>query len=100
MPANVVTRVTMNSNAAEMMYRTAITRSVANNRSATRPTKKGETSEASETVEKIRPAWVPVKCSVCVRYVVMVTYHALQMTYWMNIMIARRVFRKFMSGPL
>ena len=90
----------MNSKAAETRYRNAITRSVAKNRSATRPTKNGETSEASDTVEKTRPACVPVKCSVCVRYVVMVTYHAPQMTYWMNIMIARRVFRNFMSGPL
>src|SRR6185436_19296447 len=77
-----------------------MTRSVAKNRSATRPTKKGDISEATETVENTRPACVPVKCSVCVRYVVMVTYHAPQMTYWMNIMIARRVFRKLMSGPL
>ena len=73
---------------------------MAKNRSAIRPTKNGDTSDARETVEKTRPAWVPVKFSVCVRYVVMVTYHAPQMTYWMNIMIARRVFRNFMSGPL
>src|SRR5262245_9272461 len=77
---------------AEITYRNAITRSVAKNRSATRPTKNGETSDAIDTVENTHPAWVPVNPRVCVRYVVIVTYHAPQMTYCRNIITHRRIF--------
>ena len=44
-----------------------MTRSVEKNRSATRPTKNGDTREATETVPKTAPASVPEKCSVVVR---------------------------------
>ena len=44
-----------------------MTRSVAKNRSATSPTKNGDTSEATEVVPNTAPAAVAEKCSVLVR---------------------------------
>src|SRR5215831_7414843 len=79
---------------ADRRYNTVITRSVAKNRSATRPTKKGDTSEAIETVEKTLPTCVPVKCSVWVRYVLIVTYHDPQMQYSRNIIALSLVLTK------
>src|SRR4030095_8338061 len=86
---------------ADRRYNTVITRSVAKNRSATRPTKKGVTKEAIETVEKTLPTCVPVKCSVWVRYVLIVTYHDPQMAYSRNIIALRRVLTKpvILEGP-
>src|SRR6185369_10292212 len=68
-----------------------MTRSVEKNRSATRPTKNGETMAATETVPKTAPASVPLKCRVWVRYVLSVTYHEPQMAYCKNIIAPRRV---------
>ena len=75
-----------------------MTRSVAKKRSATSPTKNGDTSEATDAVPKTAPAAVAEKCSVVVRYVVIVTYHAPQITYWRNIMAPRRVRRNVCIG--
>jgi hypothetical protein len=44
-----------------------MTRSVEKNRSATRPTKNGDTRQAIETVLNAAPASVPEKCNVLVR---------------------------------
>ena len=44
-----------------------MTRSVEKKRSATRPTKNGDTRQAIETVLNAAPASVPEKCSVLVR---------------------------------
>ena len=76
-----------------------MTRSVAKKRSATNPTKNGETSDATAVVPKTAPAAVAEKWSVLVRYVVIVTYQAPQMMYWRNIITPRRVLRNvFMDG--
>ena len=74
----MVTRETMYMSTAPRAYSTAITFSVAKRRSATSPTKNGEISDARAVVPNMAPVWVPEKCSVLVRYVLMVTYHAPQ----------------------
>src|ERR671912_485889 len=60
-------------------------RSVAKNRSATSPTKNGETIAASAVVLYASPLSWPENWSVLSRYVPMVTYHAPQTKYWRNI---------------
>ena len=76
-----------------------MTRSVAKNRSATRPTKNGETSDATEVVPKTAPACGRRKSAVCWSgRCVMVTYQAPQMTYWRNIITPRRVLRNVPTG--
>ena len=62
-------------------------RSVAKNRSAIRPTKKGDTIAASAVVLYAAPLCWPENRNVCSRYVPIVTYQAPQMKYWRNIMI-------------
>src|ERR671912_728217 len=60
-------------------------RSVAKNRSATSPTKNGDTIAASAVVLYARPLSWPENWSVLSRYVPMVTYQAPQTKYWRNI---------------
>ena len=69
-----------------------MTRSVAKNRSATKPTNTGDTRDAIDTVPNTIAASVAVKCSVRVRYVLIVTYQEPQIRYCRNIMPASRDF--------
>ena len=66
--------------------------SVAKNRSATMPTKNGDTIAASAVVLYARPLCCPENFSVCSRYVPIVTYHAPQTKYSRNI-IAESLIR-------
>ena len=58
---------------------------MAKNRSATSPTKNGETIAAIAVVLYARPLCCPENWSVFSRYVPMVTYQAPQTKYWRNI---------------
>ena len=68
-----------------MMCRNASTRSVAKKRSATMPTKNGETIAASAVVPDATPTCCPENFRVSPRNVPNVTYHTPQMKNWRNI---------------
>jgi hypothetical protein len=70
------------------MCSTASSFSVAKNRSATIPMKKGDTSAAIAVAPYASPTCCAVKFSVCERYVPIVTNHAPQTKYCRNIMAA------------
>src|SRR5438093_9657958 len=69
-----------------MRCRPARIRSVAKNRSATMPTKNGETIAANAVVPYANPICSPEKCRVSASHVPIVTDHAPQTKYWRNIM--------------
>ena len=72
-----------------------MTRSVAKNRSATRPTKNGDTSEATETVPNTAPACGAGEMQRAASgRCVIVTYHEPQMTYCRNIISAEAGLEK------
>src|SRR4029453_4785805 len=63
-------------------------RCVARYRSATRPTKNGDTIAATAVVPNARPICWPENFSVCPSHVPIVTDHAPQTKYWRNISVA------------
>ena len=86
-----------------MRCRPARIRSVAKNRSATMPTKNGETIAANAVVPYANPICSPEKCKVSASHVPMVTDHAPQTKYWRNIMaesFSRMSFRMGKINPL